>query len=738
LIPQSPSVDLIIHTRSLRPEVVLPSRQNDIVLLAVLIQQQSPCIKGARNGVIARRLEDVHLRKLPMRQRLNERIRPVFISNLPLHASSQCINTVDFNSSTHASALTYQRSKPAGKNSSPTVGRRHHALYCFMLVAGWRNNSTSTEQTGLPRVPQAIAVNNMVYRADEMLHDVVDLVVFFQALQDLYPFDRTFAALDLRRTDIENPPDVLCLTKSENVEAGAALKRREKTGVYSSGCYVQEKTRFCVNVCHGYRKVVDEVPCGQREYFDKVNVIVKVDTLIDTGHTLRRKTIAVCRYAFVPPVLSVCSTKRRYSNWLSSQDVFGVVRYRPRKSLAPEKFSRILSISLRMVSATRPIGRRMSASNLQSPGIVLTLVPPLMVPMFTVGLRMLFAAPAPITSSIVSRTSCRSRYLLTSGSSLKSEKSSSLTNSAPCALFALTEKVIRKVPFSANRMLCKPVGSALRFTSPVQVSLRSSSFKRYLLPHFPPFSSSDTASSTAVPCKRCRCAKIVCCFQCLRTRDRESIALVLRFHSPRTVNTAGNMLVIFGAWLFGAIIVEGTSRDARKVVTTQAAAIVSPGGFEESARVRFRRKLMRSCRSASIVSSNACLDISKCARLTVIEKCTRGSSTGSSKICISFADSPVAPSSSLARIPVAVERGSADCCLWPRMFGRRSCCLRAACQERGDAHEGSTPEEQHHVAVRKHLTRINQHPAPTDCALLECKSLIPLRCSLFCCVSSIV
>ncbi|KAH0238032.1 acetylornithine deacetylase/succinyldiaminopimelate desuccinylase-like deacylase, partial [Aureobasidium melanogenum] len=715
LIPQSPSVDLIIHTRSLRPEVVLPSRQNDIVLLAVLIQQQSPCIKGARNGVIARRLEDVHLRKLPMRQRLNERIRPVFISNLPLHASSQCINTVDFNSSTHASALTYQRSKPAGKNSSPTVGRRHHALYCFMLVAGWRNNSTSTEQTGLPRVPQAIAVNNMVYRADEMLHDVVDLVVFFQALQDLYPFDRTFAALDLRRTDIENPPDVLCLTKSENVEAGAALKRREKTGVYSSGCYVQEKTRFCVNVCHGYRKVVDEVPCGQREYFDKVNVIVKVDTLIDTGHTLRRKTIAVCRYAFVPPVLSVCSTKRRYSNWLSSQDVFGVVRYRP----PPEKFSRILSISLRMVSATRPIGRRMSASNLQSPGIVLTLVPPLMVPMFTVGLRMLFAAPAPITSSIVSRTSCRSRYLLTSGSSLKSEKSSSLTNSAPCALFALTEKVIRKVPFSANRMLCKPVGSALRFTSPVQVSLRSSSFKRYLLPHFPPFSSSDTASSTAVPCKRCRCAKIVCCFQCLRTRDRFGVEIPLPSN-----DTAGNMLVIFGAWLFGAIIVEGTSRDARKVVTTQAAAIVSPGGFEESARVRFPTPAW-TFRNVK-------------ARLTVIEKCTRGSSTGSSKICISFADSPVAPSSSLARIPVAVERGSADCCLWPRMFGRRSCCLRAACQERGDAHEGSTPEEQHHVAVRKHLTRINQHPAPTDCALLECKSLIPLRCSLFCCVSSIV
>ena len=52
--------------------------------------------------------------------------------------------------------------------------------------------------------------------------------------------------------------------------------------------------------------------------------------------------------------------------------------------------------------------------------------------------------------------------------------------------------------------------------------------------------------------------------------------------------------MIFGASLFGAISVEGTSREARNVVTTQAAAIVSPGGFEESARVRDWRKLMRS------------------------------------------------------------------------------------------------------------------------------------------------
>jgi hypothetical protein len=69
------------------------------------------------------------------------------------------------------------------------------------------------------------------------------------------------------------------------------------------------------------------------------------------------------------------------------------------------------------------------------------------------------------------------------------------------------------------------------------------------------------------------------------------------------------VLVIFGASLFGAISVAGTSRDARNVVTTQAAAIVSPGGFEESARVKDWRKLMRSCRSASIVSNNASLNI---------------------------------------------------------------------------------------------------------------------------------
>ena len=78
LVSQSPSVDLIIDTRTFRPsvtaivrlvdgevrvrvvvvEVVLPGCENNIVFFAVLVQKNTACIEGSRHCIVSGRCED--------------------------------------------------------------------------------------------------------------------------------------------------------------------------------------------------------------------------------------------------------------------------------------------------------------------------------------------------------------------------------------------------------------------------------------------------------------------------------------------------------------------------------------------------------------------------------------------------------------------------------------------------------------------------------------------------------
>lgn len=56
-------------------------------------------------------------------------------------------------------------------------------------------------------------------------------------------------------------------------------------------------------------------------------------------------------------------------------------------------------------SAVSPIGRRISSSKMQFSGIILTLIPPWIVPMLTVGRAMIDDVPGPIALSTAARVS---------------------------------------------------------------------------------------------------------------------------------------------------------------------------------------------------------------------------------------------------------------------------------------------------------------------------------------------
>ena len=77
---------------------------------------------------------------------------------------------------------------------------------------------------------------------------------------------------------------------------------------------------------------------------------------------------------------------------------------------------------IRALSA--PTGRRMSASKTHSPGTMLTFRPPRIVPMLSVTLGMIPAAPSPIARSVASTPSIWARMRLSGRSNSRSSRAS--------------------------------------------------------------------------------------------------------------------------------------------------------------------------------------------------------------------------------------------------------------------------------------------------------------------------